>query len=116
MVHEASTSTWKGARRIRDILLEKKLTWKELQQETTLSHNILSRYLRDLQKDGEIFKGQIDGKYSSYERADQSFAHQLDESIVVSDQILFVKDFLERKQVRTRKPSWLKPFEPARCY
>jgi hypothetical protein len=95
MVRKKSRSTWKGADRIRGVLRTKDATWADLRQQAVHSHTLLSGYLQDLQKDGFVFKGLIDGKYSSYERADQLFAHQLDNSIVYSDELLFVKDFLK---------------------
>jgi hypothetical protein len=95
MTHKATTAYWKGAKRIRDILVQKKATWTELKQETELSHNVLSKYLRDLQDEHLVFRGKIDGKYSTYERAEQSFAHDLDNTLVLSDQLLFVKDLLK---------------------
>jgi hypothetical protein len=96
MVPEKSRSSWKGAKRIREVLRTKDATWGELRREAVRSHTALSRFLQDLRRDGYVFKGLIDGKYSSYERADEVFLRQLDNSIVLSDEILFVKDFLER--------------------
>jgi hypothetical protein len=95
MVPEKSKSSWKGAERIREILRRKEATWADLNREAVKSHTLLAKYLHDLQKDDFVFKGLIDGKYASYERADQLFAKQLDNSIVYSDEILFVKEFLK---------------------
>jgi len=95
MVKKRSTSSWKGAKRIRERLHRGNARWADLNRDVISSHTALSTYLRDLQKDGFVFKGLIDGKYTSYERADQLFAKQLDNSIVYSDEILFVREFLK---------------------
>lgn len=92
---EKSKSSWKGAERIREILRKKDATWSDLNREAVRSHTLLSKYLSDLQKDGFVFKGLIDRKYSAYERADQVFAKQVDNSIVYSDELLFIKEFLK---------------------
>jgi predicted transcriptional regulator len=101
MVKNTTAGLWRGAIKIYHLLLQREATWSELKRETGFSGTILSRYLRDLQSKGWVFKKQIDGKYSTYERAYRGFEGQMLDSFVMSQSADFVKGLL--KVIRSTK-------------
>ena len=95
MVEETTIGLWRGAKKIYHILLEKEATWSEVKRETGFSGTILSRYLRDLQDRGLVFKNPTDGKYRTYEKAYQTFEQQMLFSVLLSHESDSFKNILK---------------------